>query len=131
MKPNPEGFRDIPGWHVSPFPPEIGAPFPRENRGPTLRPEFGHFGRGVLDPVLELALGDAKARVEPRCLLPVRGQGFDKPGRTGHDRSRGLHASPQVAEQSNGRALVRLPRVVGKAARDLEEAEPPRWGRDC
>ncbi len=89
---------------------------------------FGHihvhsiFGR---DSQSELRLRDPGPRVEPRRLLPIDGQGLGQPGSDGHNRPRCLHASAKIAQPPLRVPLVRLPRIIGEAARDLEEAELP------
>jgi hypothetical protein len=71
-----------------------------------------------------------KPPVEPRLLAPVARENLRKPRRGRDHRTGALHPAPHVAQPSLFVPLVRLPRVVGQAARDLEEAELPRWCRD-
>jgi hypothetical protein len=85
-------------------------------------------GRGTTLP--EQGLCDAKARVEPRRLSPVARERLGQArGRCDH-RARRLHAGTKISKPPLRDPLVRLPRVVGQAARDLQEAELPRRGRD-
>jgi hypothetical protein len=71
-----------------------------------------------------------ESRVESGRLSPIAREDLREPRRVRDDRPRRLHALSQVAQPPPRRELARLPRVIGQAARDLEEAEPPRRGRD-
>ena len=77
-----------------------------------------------------LRLRGPEPRTESRGLLPVSRKGLRQTGRARHERAGALDSPAQVAQPPLRGALLRLPRVVREAARDLEEAEPPRRGRD-
>ncbi len=78
----------------------------------------------------KLLLVDPEPGVEVPCLDSVPPQNLPRAGR-GRDRRPGRLDTPaQVAQPSLRGALVRLPRVVGKAARDLLKGEAPGWGRN-
>jgi hypothetical protein len=81
------------------------------------------------NPVSECFLRDPEPRVEPRRLAPIKGEDFGHAGVGRDHRPRRLHAGAQVAELARRGALVRLPRVVGKAARNVAEGERTRNGR--
>ena len=77
----------------------------------------------------ELCLCNSPPRVEHGRLPPVARERVLTTRNRGDRRPRRLHAPPQVREAALRRALVRLPRIVGKAARDVEEGEAPGRGR--
>ena len=80
--------------------------------------------------VPELGLCDSKPRKEVGCLYPIPPEDLLRAGRA---RNRGpgrLDAPAQVVKHPLRGALVRLPRIVGQPACDIEEAELPRRGRD-
>jgi hypothetical protein len=69
-------------------------------------------------------------REEASGLHPILPEDAPCSGRGRNGRPRRLYPPAQVAQLQLRDALVRLPRVVGDAARDLEEAELPRRGLD-
>src|SRR5271157_1786339 len=109
---------------------------------PCLRPLIGRNAlrstglvalRGDLDhgnSVSKEGLGDSKASVEAGRLYPVLPEDLLRPGRARNRRAGRLDAPSQVAQPPLRGALIRYSRVVREAARDLQEAELPRRGRD-
>ena len=84
----------------------------------------------IRNTIAELVLRDSEPHVELGRLPPTT---LEVVLRSGGGRNRGpgrLDAPSQVAQPLLRGALVRLPRVVREAARDLQEAELPRRGRD-
>src|SRR5208283_113892 len=95
--------------------------------------QFGHlhvhsfFG---WDTRPKLPFSDSERRVEVGSLHPVPPENLLRAGRARNPGPGRLDAPAQVAKPPLRGALVRLAAVVGQPARDLQEAEPPRRGRD-
>ncbi len=81
-------------------------------------------------PVPHLSLRDPGPGIEACRLPPVAREHLSQARRPRDHRSRHLHASTQIAQPPLRSALVCLTRIVGEAARDFEQAEPPRRRRD-
>jgi len=79
---------------------------------------------------VKLRFRDSEAGVESRGLLPVTGECAHETRRGRDHRAGGLHPGTQLAEASLRLLLVGLARIIGQPARDLEEAELTRRGRD-
>ena len=77
-----------------------------------------------------MCLGNSEPGVESRRLLPLGGHRVGETGRGGHDRPRHLYAPAKVAKPALRLPFLCFAGVVGQPARDLEEAELPRRGRN-
>lgn len=69
-----------------------------------------------------MPFGNPESRIEMHRLLTIGREGLREPSCTRNLRASRLHATGQVAGVSHLLALVRLAKVIGEAARNLEKA---------